>query len=115
MTVYNWTVRNIGIAPSKTVAVNGPMSGGMFNTEGVLGSNRNFTISWSGASKNAKFNISFIGQESTNRGHIIGSNCTGSSGSTRMSIPYASRGKFKIHITELGGNSLAIGTLNVSN
>ena len=111
---YDWWVYNLGVSGYSSSQIMGPVSGGYFNTEGMLGANRTFKISWSGAPSNASFYIRVTGMESSNSGHILNSGtATGSSGSVNFTIPYADRGTIKLEVVNQRGDTINIGSIHV--
>jgi hypothetical protein len=114
MTAYDWWVYNLGVSAWGVSQIKGPMSGGSFNTEGAFGSNRTFTISWSGASSTSKFYIKSVGQDAGNSGSVNYSGyCTGSSGSTTLTIPTSDRGIINLYVDSYTSTAINIGSLRV--
>ncbi|UZW14062.1 hypothetical protein OSC52_20000 [Clostridium pasteurianum] len=116
MTIYDWWVYNLGVNAWGVSQIMGPMSGGHFNTESAWGSDRTFTISWSGASSNAEFYIKSVGQDAGNSGTVNYSGyCTGSSGSTTLTIPYEDRGIINLYVDSYTSTTINISSIHVTN
>lgn len=114
MTAYDWWVYNLGVSKWGISQIKGPMSGGSFNTEGIFGANRTFTISWSGASSNSYFKIKAVGQDSGNNEITTYSGyCSGSSGSVELKIPYDMRGIINLYVDSHTSTDINIDSLHV--
>jgi len=114
-TSYDWWVYNLGVSSLGISQIIGPHTGNSFNTEALIGSNRIFTISWTGAPSNAKFKIKAVGSDSGNSGSTnFSSYCTGTSGSIKLTIPYADRGVVKLYVDNYASVTMNLKTIQVA-
>lgn len=113
-TAYDWWVYNLGVRSWGISKIVGPYNGGSFNTEGLFGGNRTFTISWTGAPSNANFKFKAVGQDAGNSGSVnYSATCTGSSGSVTLTIPYADRGVINLYADNYSSLTMNLTSIHV--
>ncbi len=113
-TAYDWWAYNIGVSGWGQTQIIGPMSGGDFTTDGVLGSNYIYKISWSETTSGSKFRIKAVGQDSGNSGKTSYSDfCYNSSGTITFTIPAETRGRIKLYVDSFTATAINVGTLNL--